>query len=297
MLKSNQLHLLKTKLPSFNSQYLSAKHSEYTMSEKLCLQWNNFNENIVGAFGSLRQDNDFTDVTLASEDGDQIEVHKVILASSSPFFQNILKRNKHPHPLIYMRGLKSANLLAIIDFLYCGEANVFQENLDSFLAIAEELQLKGLMGKDDADEKIQKEFFKIPLPKKSNIPHKNEASMVKTPAQTIFSEQIIIDESNLIGGTLALTSQFSGDVQELEEKCLSMMEKTSVKSAHANLMFVCKVCGKETTNSNMKHHIEANHLEGVSLPCDFSEKTSRLRKLLKMHIRSDHKGSMCDFSS
>ena len=122
------------------------------MSEKLCLQWNNFNENIIGAFGNLRQDNDFTDVTLASEDGDQIEVHKVILASFSPFFQNILKRNKHPHPLIYMRGLKSVDLLAIIDFLYCGEANVFQENLDSFLSIAEELQMKGLMGKDDADK-------------------------------------------------------------------------------------------------------------------------------------------------
>ena len=48
-----------------------------------------------------------------------------------------------------MRGMKSENLLAIVDFLYNGEANVFQENLDSFLAIAEELQLKGLMGKTD----------------------------------------------------------------------------------------------------------------------------------------------------
>ena len=46
-----------------------------------------------------------------------------------------------------MRGIKSDDLLAIVDFLYRGEANVFQENLDSFLAIAEELQLKGLMGK------------------------------------------------------------------------------------------------------------------------------------------------------
>ena len=48
-----------------------------------------------------------------------------------------------------MRGLKSEDLFAIVDFLYHGEANVFQENLDSFLAVAEELQLKGLMGKTD----------------------------------------------------------------------------------------------------------------------------------------------------
>ena len=69
------------------------------------------------------------------------------MAYSSPFFQKLLRRNKYPHPLIYMRGVK--DLLAIMDFLYCGEADVFQENLDSFLAIAEELQLKGLMGKSD----------------------------------------------------------------------------------------------------------------------------------------------------
>ena len=52
-----------------------------------------------------------------------------------------------------MRGVKPENLLAVVDFLlavvdflYRGEANVYQENLDSFLAIAEELQLKVLMG-------------------------------------------------------------------------------------------------------------------------------------------------------
>ena len=67
------------------------------MSEKLCLQWNDFKENVITAFGSLRDDKEFSDVTLACEDGEQLEAHKVILAASSPFFQNLLKRNKHPH--------------------------------------------------------------------------------------------------------------------------------------------------------------------------------------------------------
>ena len=119
------------------------------MSQKLRLKCDDFQENLNIAFGSLREDNEFADLTLASEDGQQMDAHKVILAASSPFFQNLLKRNKHPHPLIYMRGVKSENLLAVVDFLYRGEANVYQENLDSFLAIAEELQLKGLMGQTD----------------------------------------------------------------------------------------------------------------------------------------------------
>ena len=123
------------------------------MSQKLRLKWDDYQENLNIAFWSLREDNEFADVTLASEDGQQMDAHKVILAASSPFFQNLLKMNKHPHPLIYMRGVKPENLLAVVDFLlavvdflYRGEANVYQENLDSFLAIAEEFQLKGLMG-------------------------------------------------------------------------------------------------------------------------------------------------------
>ena len=59
------------------------------MSEKLCLRWNDFKENVTSAFGNLREDNDFADVTLACEDGKQFEAHKVILASSSPFVKNI----------------------------------------------------------------------------------------------------------------------------------------------------------------------------------------------------------------
>ena len=94
------------------------------MSEKLCLHWNDFKDNAIGAFGNLREDTDFADVTLACEDGKQDEAHKVILASSSPFFKNLFKRSRHPQPLVYMRGVRSDDLLAIVDFLYCGEANV-----------------------------------------------------------------------------------------------------------------------------------------------------------------------------
>ena len=73
-------------------------------SEKFCLKWNDFQKNIGTTFGSLREDEDFSDVTLATEDGNTIEAHKVVLASSSPFFENLLKRNKHTHPLIYREG-------------------------------------------------------------------------------------------------------------------------------------------------------------------------------------------------
>ena len=43
-----------------------------------------------------------------------------------------------------MRGLKAQDLVAMVDFLYFGEANVNEESLDVFLGLAEELKLKGL---------------------------------------------------------------------------------------------------------------------------------------------------------
>ena len=61
------------------------------------MKWNDYQENINTAFTALRMDIDFSDVTLVCEDGHQVEAHKVILATSSPFFDNMLRKNKHAH--------------------------------------------------------------------------------------------------------------------------------------------------------------------------------------------------------
>ena len=228
----------------------------------------------------MREDNDFSDVTLACEDGQQIEAHKVILAASSPFFQKLLARNKHPHPLIYMRGVKSDDLLAIIDFLYRGEANVFQENLDSFLAIAEELQLKGLMG--ETDKKV--ESFKVD---ERYRPSTHAISTnTKIPKTSFKRDEINNPEENR---TVAVSGNFSGDLDELEERVKSMMEKSQNRRANGlQLADRCKVCGKEGAGSAIKDHIEANHLEGVVIPCNLCDKTFRSRNAFRLHKRQHH---------
>ena len=254
-----------------------------TMSEKLCLQWNDFKENTIGAFGNLRGKKEFADVTLACEDGEQVEAHKVVLAASSPFFQNLFRRNKHAHPLIYMRGLKMDDLLAILDFLYCGEANVFQDNLDVFLALAEELQITGLMKEAGADEKITK---KKPDSKREKLLLKNEDNVLKSAPPPIldFAEQTIEK-----GTEVALTSHFSGDLKDLDQKCNSMMERTLRRKENGQSLYKCKVCGKEEICGGLKHHIEANHLQGICIPCNFCEKTFGSRNSRANHIHGSHK--------
>ena len=113
------------------------------MSEKFCLRWNDFEANISTAFQELRDDKDFFDVTVACEE-EQIQAHKVILSACSPFFRSVLKRNPHQHPLLYLKGVGYRDLMSIVTFMYHGEVNIAQEELNSFLAAAEELRVKGL---------------------------------------------------------------------------------------------------------------------------------------------------------
>jgi len=112
--------------------------------EKFCLRWNDFESNISTAFRELKDDNDFFDVTLACKGEKQIQAHKVILSACSPFFKSVLKKNPHQHPLLYLKGVLYEEIASIVNFMYHGEVNVSQENLTSFLAVAEELQVKGL---------------------------------------------------------------------------------------------------------------------------------------------------------
>ena len=247
-------------------------------SEKLRLQWNDFKDNVALAFGELREDKDLADVTLACEDGNQVEAHKVILAASSPFFRDVLKKNKHPHPLIFMRGLKSEVLLAIIDFLYLGEANVLQENLDSFLALAEELRLKGLSGTETKEpaREVEDNFRNSPLIKRENA--KQRETQSRRQNQTPINSHTVVAIEN------------SSNNQDLDDQIKSMMTKTDVRTATGqHYIATCNICGKEAATHNIQSHIEANHITGVSHACDLCGKTSRSRKVLNNHKHTYHK--------
>ena len=247
-------------------------------SEKLCLKWNDFRENLNSTFGVMRNDEEFSDVTLACEDGTQVEAHKVILASSSPFFMEILKRHKHPHPLIYMRGVKAEALTAMADFLYCGEANIGQENLDAFLALAAELRLKGLT--DSAEQNEPKHHYEEPAQK--NIARKQHKESIRnTPAPMDGHRPCIEEKSEM---PVAIVSE---DVLHLGEQVKSMMDFSDNMVNNGNQKGrgrICKVCGKEGNMGNIMTHIEANHItSNISHSCDVCGKIARSRDGLRQH--------------
>ena len=264
-------------------------------NDKFCLKWNDFQENIVSSYHDLRKETDFSDVTLVCEEEYHVEAHRIILTACSPFFNSVLKRNKHSHPMIYMRGMKGKDLSAIVDFIYHGEANIYQEDLDGFLALAEELKLKGLTGVQNmkTDESVESNN---PPEAEVSWPLKKNKAEIKDPPKFDYTSEMMnittrhntLDDSNslvpVVDGQIIIDPDTS--TEDHEAIIGSMMERIT----DPNYSWKCKSCGKLTKGSatQMKRHIET-HLEGLSYPCRMCGKVSRSSHALQAHMSSYHK--------
>ena len=83
---------------------------------------------------------------------------------------------------------------------------------------------------------------------------------------------------------IAIPNFVSGDLQELDIQVKSMMEKSqNLIASGKERAKICKVCGKEGAGIAIRDHIEANHLEGVSLPCNVCGNKFRSRIILRRH--------------
>ena len=244
-------------------------------SEKFCLKWNDFQQNIISSYHDLRKDSDFCDVTLVSEEDQHIKAHRIILSACSPFFSTVLRRNKHSHPMIYMRGVKAKDLVAIVDFIYHGEANIYQDDLDGFLILAEELQLKGLAREETSEttkEKMKKPKYVKPT-SKTNF----EEDIYNTLTSGAINNKIV---STFESRSIALVD---ADKLMVPENSTNESLKSHLDSMIANVegtenMLICTVCRKTTEGpcrkQNMRIHIET-HIEGLSYPCNQCGKISR----------------------
>ena len=253
--------------------------------ESICLKWNEFQNNIVSSFHDIRLSADFSDVTLVCEEEQQIEAHRIILSSSSPFFHRILKKNKNSHPMIYMKGLTSRNLVAIMEFIYNGEVNIFQEDLDVFLSLSADLQLKGLRG--NYEEKFLNrqdegyfENIKKPL-LKSYKTKKKVASLEEELPSRPSEDQNVIQEAENIHFEFENVSN-SGDLKELIGTMVKRMDKGAG--------WICKVCGKTGARQRLiSDHIESNHISGFIHTCNNCGKLNKSRDALRRHNFRYHK--------
>jgi len=277
--------------------------------EKFHLKWNEFESNVSGVFRELRSDGDFFDVTIATE-GKQLEAHKVILSACSPFFRGVLKRNPHPHPLLYMKGVKGRDMAALLAFMYHGEVNIGQEELPSFLRAAEELQVKGLtqdggggtslpawaqkpLQRNSHQTLVQRpEFQQEGVAGGSGAVATTEENSIKTEHQQAVDtlgdpggEQEELEGPDLAEVLGDITGQ---DRSVLNDYVVRIDEHTG---SYKDNSWSCTVCGKVAANkTNLINHVESAHFAGTfQNTCTRCGKEMKTRNALNMHIKREHR--------
>ncbi|KAF0302140.1 Broad-complex core protein isoforms 1/2/3/4/5 [Amphibalanus amphitrite] len=123
-----------------------------TGGQKFCLRWDGFKSRLSSVFDELRREEELLDVTLCCDGGHAVKAHQILLSASSPSLRQLLKSNPCQHPVFFLKETSAEDLHAIIQFIYCGEVNVVQSQLASFIKTAEMLQIRGLSGDSDGDE-------------------------------------------------------------------------------------------------------------------------------------------------
>jgi len=292
-------------------------------TEKFCLRWNDFESNISVAFRDIREEKDFFDCTLSCGSR-QIQAHKLILSACSPFFRSVLKQNPHQHPLLYLKGIEFTDLQAVLKFMYHGEVNVAQEELNTFLAVAEELKIKGLT-QHDCPQSNQKELSQprqgktqdgnIAATKQqpkvlnddSHHPvdhcHDDHPVVVKTePVQHNWTEKKQKEVASMVenygeeddyeyGGY----SDRGGEYEDYNGYVSGGLDSGGINQEsegliqHANGQYECTICGRGfPLKITCRRHVQNVHSDNQRVLCHVCNKHMKNTDTLKAHLRTSH---------
>ena len=197
-------------------------------SEKFSLKWNDFEKNLSEVFRELKEDTALCDVTLACGD-EEVSAHKLILSACSPVFKNIFKRHNHRHTLLYLHGFTFSQLQSVLTFMYLGEVDIEQDQLNSFLLIAEHLQVKGLTQSGDS---LQQKKAGPSRPKQEP---RQEPVLSDQQFQQVLPVTVKSETSDLITYSEDITEDISEDITEdisrYEDQHYGAMENSKGESS------------------------------------------------------------------
>ncbi|XP_023329061.1 protein tramtrack, beta isoform isoform X5 [Eurytemora carolleeae] len=294
------------------------------MAEKFCLKWNDFERNISSAFRDIREEKEFFDITIACED-EQMQAHKVILSACSPFFRSVLKRNPHQHPLVFLKGVSLKDLRAVLNFMYHGEVNVAQEDLNSFLQVAEDLRVKGLTqnnsSSSNSQPKSKSESRSESRPRRRSSGEPNSAPKrfrPDPPAVVADTEDDIQEVEEVVPvkaepiappivsvadpGTMAMyEDETSGGTMMLDENNFDEYGQDYDQDEYTEQNFMvagqdgssgtylpCDVCDKLIHKNSLARHILRKHTGDQTVQCDICEVLVKNIYALKVHMRKYH---------
>merc|ERR1712133_329831 len=219
-----------------------------TMAEKFNLKWNDFHSNVSKSFILFRNEEYLHDVTLASDDQNKVSAHKLVLSACSEYFRNIFKNNQHAPPLLCLDGVSTNDLKNIMDYIYNGEVQIFQDNLDRFLAVAQRLKLEGLIGgNNDEDQDYKKDTTK-----EEYVQNKIEETIVEYKDQLTPEKKAQMKQQNQNVRTVAVAKNVD-DQNPINEQVYQYLEECSEGSYNVGcveklpIMINLRKLSKDTT--------------------------------------------------
>ena len=264
--------------------------------EKYSLKWRSHSDHLMNIMREMMMNEEFSDVTLVTEDKKHLKAHKNILSASSPVFKDMLKTEMTSKLIIYLRGIISSELEAILQFIYLGEATFCEERIDEFLAVAKSLEIKELYTaitvtkNDSVDDPLQSNQALVPEESKKQIVQSN-------PRETKAPQQISKVKQELVGEK----RQFN--CEQCKKVYLSIdYLKTHIQGVHEGSVYSCDQCEFETVKEAiLTTHIRTKH-EGLRFKCKQCQKIYLSNDALKTHIRGVHEGlvyscDQCEFKS
>ena len=224
--------------------------------KQVILSCSNFESNYCKEFQELREEGELFDVTLACKEG-QLEAHRVILSSCSMSFKDIFKKNRHVHPIIYMKGVKFCHLKAVVDFMYQGRVSMEGKEVDTFMDLARELQVNSLSTADEMKSENQlrlrkpEDLFKpIVLGQKSeklvagSFTNEKESEQ-EAEGNSALSSKKLETENEELERANAFMNEEKAEILESEderlkiEKLERMVDEANAKAASAQALLSC----------------------------------------------------------
>ena len=265
---------------------------------KFNLSWHNYTDHLREMLHGMMTSNEFTDVTLVSEDKKQFKAHKVVLSASSPFFKNIFNLNLFSNSIIYLRGIQSDELESIIQYIYLGQATFCEDRTNEFFNVAKSLEIKEISnenpGKQTSECTAEDQAME-----KSDLPQINEIvgnydfeqsnDQLESEKKTNFRANNVVIKENQIKPMNQQDSKFICDQCEKRYKTKDALLR-HIASAHVGIKYPCNKCSHKASQArSLNQHIKSVH-EGALFPCDKCNFRSKSSSYLYQHVRSMHEG-------
>lgn len=117
--------------------------------EECSLDWNKYSDHLKDLMIKMITTTEYSDVTLVCDDSDfQFKTHKSVLSACSPELEKIIRKTTEKNPIIYLRGVPTKEMEALIQFMYLGRTTVHEKDLPELLKVAQDLKIKGIGDKE-----------------------------------------------------------------------------------------------------------------------------------------------------